>query len=184
MLTTWRASFCRPGQTGTWSVIVRAKNIAGDGVPNVGGSNDQDFAIIVYNTATNTLSDIPNLATNNSCQTALILSDFPVSFSNTLSKAVYSGKVLPNPSAGRGGVELVFRIVQPTQGSTITINAQGTSFNNILSVWNATVLPQTVFVRGTCGALTELVSTNGGLNSQVSFTANGSNDYFIVLRTA
>ncbi|HXI82565.1 MAG TPA: choice-of-anchor D domain-containing protein [Verrucomicrobiae bacterium] len=172
--------FLPAGQTGAWSIIVRAKNIAGDGVPNVGGSNDQDFALIVYNAATNTLSDIPNLKTNNSCQTALLLTQFPTSFSNTLSKAVYTGNTMPSPSAGRGGVEEFFRIVQPTPGTTFTVNTQGSAFNTILSVWNVQVLPQTVFVRGNCGALTELVSTNGGFNSQVSFTADGSNDYYVV----
>ncbi len=172
--------FLPAGQTGTWSLIVRAKNIAGDGVPNVGGSNDQDFALVVYNAATNTLSDIPNLTTNNSCQTALILSQFPTSFSNTLSKAVYTGNTMPSPSAGRGGVEEFFRIIQPTPGTTFTVNTQGSAFNTVLSVWTAQVLPQTVFVRGNCGALTELVSTNGGFSSSVTFTADGSNDYYIV----
>jgi Subtilase family/Abnormal spindle-like microcephaly-assoc'd, ASPM-SPD-2-Hydin len=172
--------FLPAGQTGTWSVIVRAVNIAGDGVPNVGGSNDQDFALVVYNAASTNRSDVPNLSTNNDCQTALILTQFPFSFSNTLSKAVYTGKTMPNPTAGRGGVEEFFRIVQPTPGTTFKVNTQGTAFNTILSVWTVQVLPETVFVRGNCGALTELISTNGGFNSQVSFIADGSNDYYIV----
>ena len=173
--------FLPAGQTGTWSVVVRALNIAGDGVPNVGNNGiGQDFALVVYNAASTNRSDVPNLATNNSCQTALVLNQFPLSFSNTLSKAVYFGKTLPNPSAGRGGVEEFFKIVQPTPGTTFTVNTQGTTFNTILSVWTVQVLPQTVFVRGECGALTELVSTNGGFNSQVTFTADGSNDYYIV----
>ena len=172
--------FLPAGQTGTWSVIVRAVNIAGNGVPNVGSGIGQDFALVVYNVASTNRSDVPNLLTNNSCQTALILTQFPFSLSNTLSKAVYSGKTLPNPTAGRGGVEEFFRIVQPTPGTTFTVNTQGTAFNTILSVWTVQVLPETVFVRGNCGALTELVSTNGGFNSQVTFTADGSNDYYIV----
>ncbi len=172
--------FLPPGQTGTWSVIVRAVDIAGDGVPNVGGSNDQDFALVVYNAASTNRSDVPNLSTNNDCQTALIIDQFPFSFSNALSKAVYQGKTMPNPTAGRGGVEEFFRIVQPTPGTTFTVNTQGSVFNTVLSVWNVQVLPETVFVRGNCGALTELISTNGGFNSQVTFTADGSNDYYIV----
>jgi hypothetical protein len=172
--------FLPAGQTGTWSVIVRAVNIAGDGVPNVGNGIGQDFAMVVYNAASTNRSDVPNLATNNSCQTALVLNQFPVSFSNTLSKAVYFGNSMPSPTAGRGGVEEFFRIVQPTPGTTFTVNTQGTGFNTVLSVWNVQVLPETLFVRGNCGALTELVSTNGGFNSQVTFTADGSNDYYIV----
>ncbi len=146
----------------------------------MGGSNDQDFALVVYNAASTNRSDVPNLSTNNDCQTALIINQFPFSWSNTLSQAVYQGKTMPNPTAGRGGVEEFFRIVQPTPGTTFTVNTQGTGFNTVLSVWNVQVLPETVFVRGNCGALTELVSTNGGFNSQVSFTADGSNDYYII----
>lgn len=172
--------FLPAGQTGTWSVIIRALNIAGDGVPNVGSGIGQDFALVVYNAASTNRSDVPNLATNNSCQTALVLNQFPTSFSNTLSQAVYFGKTLPNPSAGRGGVEEFFKLVQPTPGTTFTVNTQGSSFNTVLSVWTVQVLPETVFVRGECGALTELVSTNGGFGSQVTFTADGSNDYYIV----
>jgi hypothetical protein len=37
------------GTTGSFSVTVRASNIAGDGVPNVGDGTDQDFALVVYN---------------------------------------------------------------------------------------------------------------------------------------
>jgi hypothetical protein len=172
--------FLPAGQTGTWSVIVRAVDIAGNGVPNVGSGIGQDFALVVYNAASTNRSDVPNLSTNNSCQTALVLTQFPTSLSNTLSKAVYTGKTLPNPSAGRGGVEEFFRIVQPTPGTTFSVNTQGTAFNTILSVWTVQVLPETVFVRGNCGALTELVSTNGGFNSQLTFTADGSNDYYII----
>ena len=169
-----------------WQVIVRATNIAGDGVPNVGGQLNQDFALVVYNTATNTLSDVPNLKTNNSCQTALILTQFPFSFTNTLSKAVYRN-VHPSPSVARGGIDEFFKIPQPTPGTVFNIDTFGSSFDTVLSVWSVQVVPQTIFVRGDCGALTEVVANNdavGGTNgfqSQLTFTADGSNDYFIVV---
>ena len=35
--------------TGNFTVTVRGSNIAGDGVPNIGDSTDQDFALVVYN---------------------------------------------------------------------------------------------------------------------------------------
>ncbi len=41
--------FLPAGLTGTYSVRVRAANINSDGVPNVGGSLDQDFALVIYN---------------------------------------------------------------------------------------------------------------------------------------
>ena len=37
------------GTTGSFTVTVRAGNIAGDGVPNSGDAFDQDFALVVYN---------------------------------------------------------------------------------------------------------------------------------------
>jgi subtilisin-like proprotein convertase family protein len=41
--------FIPAGVTGTFIIKVKATNIAGDGVPNVGGLLDQDFALVVYN---------------------------------------------------------------------------------------------------------------------------------------
>jgi len=41
---------------------------------------------MVYNAASTNRSDVPNLLTNNSCQTALILDQFPTSFSNSSRK--------------------------------------------------------------------------------------------------
>ena len=41
--------FLPAGTTGTILVKVKATNIAGDGVPNVGGALDQDFALIITN---------------------------------------------------------------------------------------------------------------------------------------
>ncbi len=38
-----------PSPSGTYTVRVRAFNIAGDGVPNTGGALDQDFALFVWN---------------------------------------------------------------------------------------------------------------------------------------
>ena len=41
--------FIPAGVTGSFIATVRATNIAGDGVPNSGGSLDQDFALVIYN---------------------------------------------------------------------------------------------------------------------------------------
>ena len=166
------------GLTGAWKVVVQAMNIAGDGVPNVGSSLDQDFALVVYNGQNP--SDVPNLATNNSCQTAMVITTSPFSFTNTLNKTVYHN-VHPSPAAGRGGVDEFFKINLPTPGGVFTIDTTGTSFDNVLSVWKVQVIPQTVFIRGECGALVEVASGAGGLSSAVTFTADGSNDYYIVV---
>ncbi|MGD0652111.1 MAG: choice-of-anchor D domain-containing protein [Verrucomicrobiia bacterium] len=177
--------FLPAGQTGTWSVVVRASNLAGQGVPNVRGANtDQDFALVVYNAAASPApSDVPNLSTNNSCQTAMNIANFPFAFTNNLTKAVYRN-VHPSPSAARGGVDEFFEIRQPAAGTQFTVDTFGSSFDTVLSVWQVQTYPQSVFARSPCGALVELVSNNdaaGGLQSQVAFTADGSNTYFIVV---
>ena len=174
--------FLPAGQTGTWSVVVRAADIAGQGVPNVGSSLGQDFSLVVYNAASTNRSDVPNLSTNNSCGTAIVITDDSSSFSNTLSTTGPNAyhRVHPSPSAAVGGAEEFFKLTNPTPGSEFTISTTGSSFDNVLSIWRVQVVPQAVFVRGECGALIEVTSTNGGISSTVNFTADGSNDYYIV----
>src|SRR6185436_12732803 len=41
--------FFPAGTTGSFSITVRATNIAGDGVPGNGDATDQDFALVAYN---------------------------------------------------------------------------------------------------------------------------------------
>lgn len=41
--------FIPAGASGPITIVVNAVNIAGDGVPNVGGALDQDFALVAYN---------------------------------------------------------------------------------------------------------------------------------------
>jgi len=182
--------FLPAGQTGTYSVVVRAANIAGNGVPNVGNGLGQDFALVVYNSITNSsgLTDVPNLATNNACQTAMPVDSFPFVFTNNLNKATYNNSH-PSPTAGLGGIDEFFKLESPDPGITFTIDTFGSSFGTVLSVWEVRVIPQTLNARGECGFLEELVSTEiaptngggGGVQSSLSFTSDGSNTYFIVV---
>ncbi|MCG3149754.1 MAG: hypothetical protein PCFJNLEI_03219 [Verrucomicrobiae bacterium] len=161
--------FLPAGTTGTWKVVVRAVEIAGDGVINVGTGTDQDFALVVYNGANP--SDSDNTATNNACQTAKTIGGFPFSWTNQLSKAVYRN-THPSPATARGGSDEFFIIPRPSPGTTFTVDTFGSNFDTVLSVW-----------RGSCGSLVEQVSNNNSSNtfqSAVSFTANGLDDYFIV----
>jgi len=181
-LNNMESVFLPAGQTGTWSVVVRAADIAGQGVPNVGSDLGQDYALVVYNAASTNRSDVPNLSTNNSCGTAILLTDDSSTFSNTLSTTgpnTYH-KVHPSPSAAVGGAEEFFKLTNPTPGSVFTISTVGSSFDNVLSIWRVQVVPEAIFIRGECGALIEVTSTNGGISSTVTFTADGSNDYYIV----
>src|SRR5207245_2035400 len=72
---------------------------------------------------------------------------------------------------------------KPTPGTSFTIDTFGSTFDTVLSVWQVTVFPEAAFVSGECGVLQELVSdndANGTLQSSVGFTADGSNDYYMV----
>ncbi len=51
--------FLPAGTTGMVTIVVTAANINSDGVPNYGGSLDQDFVLVAYNTQEFTPSDIP-----------------------------------------------------------------------------------------------------------------------------
>lgn len=155
-----------------YRIQVRAMNIAGDGVPNVGSSMDQDFALVIYNSdPTGTSDAVPAATTNNVCQRALNIVSFPFVWTNNLTTANYAN-VHPSPSAGRGGIDEFFRVAHPSPGTRITVDTIGSGFDTVLSVW-----------RGTCGSLVEVGSNNDASNtfqSAVTFTANGVDDYYIV----
>ncbi len=164
-----------------YTVVVQSVNIPGDGVPNVGGGLDQDFALVVYNSQNP--SDVPNSATNDSCQTAISITSIPYVFRNNLNRTTYHN-VHPSPTVARGGADEFFKLDSPTAGATISVDTFGSSFDTVLSVWQVQTVPQTLFTRGECGALIELVANNnagGDLQSQVTFTTDGSNTYFIVV---
>jgi hypothetical protein len=163
--------FLPPGQTGTWTVVVRAANIAGDAVPNVGTGNDQDFALVVYNGTA--ASDIPNTPTNDTCQAAQLINVYPFVWTNNLVKPPYHNNH-PSPTAGRGGIDQFFVIPTPTLGTVFTADTFGSSFNTVLSVW-----------KGTCGALEEVTSNDNAsltnFQSAVTWTVLETNDYYIVV---
>jgi len=196
--------FLPAGQTGTWSVVVRAANIAGNGVPNIvtpNGTNalvGQDFALVIYNAKPNNPapSDLSSLITNDTCQSAIEIQNFPFVFSNQLNRALYHN-TMPSPSAGRGGINEFFKIVVPEAGTTIYADTFGSDFDTLLSVWQVQTLPQTVHMAGNCGALVEVASNNDApasytnpcngtvsgnyfLQAAVSWVADGSNTYYIV----
>lgn len=165
--------FLPAGQTGTWSVVVQAQDIAGAAVPNVKESLvNQDFALVVYN-GTNA-SDVSTGQTNDTCQTAIQISDFPFSWTNTLVSPVYVN-AYPSPSAGPGGLKEFFQIVRPIPGTIISADTIGSGFPTEVSIWE-----------GQCGALFERASAAPSLTippvpPSVSWTVTDTNaTYYIV----
>jgi len=156
-----------------YQVVVTAKTIAGLGVTNVGPATvNQDFALVVYNSGTGAFgdplatSDSPNLLTNDTCQSAIVISNIFFSFTNNLTSSTYSD-VHPSPSAGTGGIEEFFKLPVPNEGTPISVNCSGT--NAVTSIW-----------RGDCGSLEEVMSS-GTVPALLNFTADGTNDYYVVV---
>ncbi|MGD0058937.1 MAG: putative Ig domain-containing protein [Verrucomicrobiia bacterium] len=158
-----------------YEVIVKATDITGIGVPHAGTNVqvNQDFALVVYNVNTNraVLSDAPYMNTNDTCQTAAILSQFPYSWSNALAFPAYH-QVQPSSTAGTGGDQEFFVLIDPGAGTAFTADTFGSDFATVLSVWG-----------GSCGELQEIASdaeAGGSVQSAVSWVASGSNSYYIV----
>jgi len=161
-----------PGALVPWSVLVRATDIAGDGVPNVGGALDQDYALVIYNAEN--ASDLPTMTTNDTCQTAAGITTFPYAWTNNLAAGVYHNNH-PSPTTGRGGDEEFFVITYPTPGTVFTANTVGSASGlvPILSVW-----------KGDCGGLVEVTSARSNTNTfqaGVSWTVTDTNIYYIVV---
>jgi hypothetical protein len=153
-----------------WKVVVKATAINGDGVPNVGPGIDQDFGIVIYNTKLDsTLSDLPTAGTNDTCQTATIISSFPYNAVLPNFPGTTYHNCHPSPTAGTGGAEAFWKLPFPTAGTVVSVNTTGSTFNTVLSVW-----------KGRCGALLEDGSARNGSQSALTFTTDGSNDYYIV----
>ena len=161
--------FLPAGQTGTWSVIVYAINIAGTGVPHMSTALNQDYALVVYNGIL--ASDVPNLQTNNSPQDAISITQFPFTWTNNLTSTVYH-KPFPNSSVARGGPQEFFVIPFPTPGTTLSATTFGSNFRTVLSVWEGNI--------GSLVEVTANISASNTPQSFVTWTVNDTNNYYIV----
>jgi hypothetical protein len=163
--------FLPAGQTGTWSVVVSTSVIAGDAVPNNGLNQDQDFALVVYNGRNST--DDGTTSTNDTCQSAQLITSFPYALTNTMTANIYHNNH-PSPTAARGSIEQFFKIVNPTIGTTFTAETIGSAYDTVLSVW-----------KGECGTLEEVISTNnnvtGTLQERLTWTVTERTTYYIVV---
>lgn len=134
--------FLPAGTTGTFSVTVRATNIAGDGLPGNADTTDQDFGLVVYNgtvggppPADFTLSATPGSQTITQggsanytvSNTALngFASNVTLSASPAISGVTYS--FAPNPMAANGSSTFTASSTASAATGTTTITITGTS---------------------------------------------------------
>jgi hypothetical protein len=165
--------FLPAGVSGSFTVTVRATNIAGDGVPGNSDTTDQDFALVVYN-GTSAPSTQPTIGVNPGS----------LSFTATAGGANPASQAISITNIGSGTLNWTatdnasWLTVSPTSGAapstlTASVNISGLaagSYNGTITIsasgaTNSPVsVPVTLTVNGGGGGGTELI-VNGGLES-------------------
>ncbi len=136
--------FLPAGTSGTISVVVRATNIAGDGVPGNADVTDQDFALVVQNASAGAPVPDFSLAATPASQTVTAGGSTSYTVSNTASGG-FVGSVSLAATPAITGVTFAF--------ATNPMAAGGSSVLNVTTTSAATVGTHTVTVTGTSGAL-------------------------------
>ncbi|MBI3653932.1 MAG: S8 family serine peptidase [Acidobacteria bacterium] len=175
--------FLPAGTTGSFTVTVRATNIAGDGVPGNADTTDQDFALVVYNANTGTPTS-PTIG----------VSPASFSFTATAGGANPASQSLSITNTGGGTLSWTassnqtWLSVSPTSGtapSTATVSANITglaagTYNGAITIsaTGATNTPVTVPVTLTvnaAGGCTGQLIVNGGFEGSASpWTLSGA----------
>jgi hypothetical protein len=165
--------FLPAGTSGSFTITVRATNIAGDGVPGNADTTDQDFALVVYNATTSTPTQ-PTIGVNPTS----------MSFSATAGGANPASQSLSITNTGAGTLNwtasdnATWLSVSPTSGTapsstTVSVNITGLAagtYNGAITISdpNATNSPVTVPVTLTvnpAGGCTGQLITNGGFET-------------------
>jgi subtilisin-like proprotein convertase family protein len=149
--------FLPAGTTGSFSVTVRATNIAGDGVPGNADTTDQDFALVVYNGSAGAPVPDFSLSATPSSQTVIAGGSTTFNVSNAALNG-FSGAVTLAATPSIGGVSYSFAPnPMPAGGSSIlTVNTSA----------GATTGTFALTITGTSGALVH--------TTPVSLTVNPS----------
>ena len=141
--------FLPAGTSGSFSIVVRGTNVAGDGVPGNGDTTDQDFALLVYNGSESAPAPDFSLAATPGSQTITAGNSTSYTVSNTPING-FAGNVTLSASPAISGVSYGF-----------TPNPQAAGGSSTLSVTTTTAATpgtHTVTITGTSGALVH--STN------------------------
>jgi subtilisin-like proprotein convertase family protein len=175
--------FLPAGTTGSFSVVVRATNIAGDGVPGNGDTTDQDFALVVYNGSTSAPAPDFTLSATPSSQSVVAGNGTSFNVSNGILNG-FSGNVTLSVSPAISGVSYSFTPNPMAAGGSSTLNVTTTS--------GATLGSQLLTITGTSGALvhTANVTLNitaapvpdfsiSGSPPSATITAGGSTNYSV-----
>ena len=174
--------FLPAGTSGSFTVTVRATNIAGDGVPGNGDSTDQDFALVIYN-GTSAPATQPVIGVNPGS----------LSFTATAGGANPASQTISITNAGAGTLNWTatdnasWLTVSPASGTapstlTASVNVSGLAagtYNGTITIsatgaTNSPVsVPVTLTVNGAGGG-TELIVNGGFEGSGSPWFATGS----------
>ncbi|MBK8269631.1 MAG: S8 family serine peptidase [Planctomycetes bacterium] len=162
--------FLPAGTGGSFTATITASSINSDGVPNVGGSLDQDFALLIYN---GTTASVPVIAGTNSTITAQSCS--PGNNAIDPGEVVTVDFTLQN--VGSANTSNVVATLQATGGVTSPSAAQN---YGAMTAGGASVTRSFSFTaNGTCGStLTATLQIQDGASNLGSVTFNftlGSN---------
>jgi hypothetical protein len=172
--------FLPAGTSGSFTITVRAANIAGDGVPGNADTTDQDFALIIYNGTQQAPTD-PVIGVNPAS----------LSFSATVGGSNPPNQTVSITNTGAGTLNwsasdnATWLSVSPASGTapstlTVSVNIAGLSagtFNGSITITaaGATNSPVTIPVTLTVSSpVTELIVNGGFEGSSSPWTLTGN----------
>ncbi len=148
--------FLPAGTTGSFSITVRATNIAGDGVPGNADTTDQDFALLVYNGSAS--APTPNFSLSAAPATSTITAGASTSYTIASSALNgFTGSVSLAATPAISGVTYTF--------ATNPVTAGASSVLNVATTAAATPGTYTVTVTGTSGTLSRTTTMQLVINA-------------------
>ncbi len=160
--------FLPAGVSGSFSVTVKATNIAGDGVPGNADTTDQDFALVVYNGTAGAPSPDFSLGATPSSQTVTAGNSTTYTVTSTPSNG-FAGNVSLAATPAISGVSYGFvpNPIGPSGSSTLTVS----------TTTSAAPGTYTLTLTGTSGSLVhsttvQLVISSTGGNPVKTFSAS------------
>ncbi|HEX6884140.1 MAG TPA: proprotein convertase P-domain-containing protein [Planctomycetota bacterium] len=148
--------FLPAGTSGSFSIVVRGTNIAGDGVPGNADTTDQDFALLVYNGSESAPAPDFTLAATPASQTITAGGSTSYTVTNSALNG-FSGSVTLSASPAISGVSYAFAPNPQAAGGSSTLSVTTTSA--------ATPGTHSVTITGTSGALTRTANVTLVINA-------------------
>ncbi|MCC6409415.1 MAG: S8 family serine peptidase, partial [Planctomycetes bacterium] len=150
------AVYLPAGTTGSYSITVRATNIAGDGVPGNADTTDQDFALVVYNGSAG--APVPDFSLSATPASQSVTAGGSTTF--TVSNSALNGfasNITLSATPAISGVTYGFspNPMAPNGSSTLTVNTTGA----------ATTGTQTLTITGTSGSLVHTTTVSLTINA-------------------